>query len=589
MAFLKKGPETRGRWFFRPLYLLIIWGLLALLLIINGTYEVKRAQDNLYRMLYDEGSALIDGLEKSAQSSLGSLTAIEAFPEASTFMGSSPVNLLTLEEAVVDLLLDEAFRVDQELGGQPPRESELQRLGEAEHLAGIEVITPNHKLAYSRRPAGPSTGDRRPFYQSLLEGKTSYAIHRSEKRETGQMDHLSAAIIRKAGKGILVVRADESDIQFFRRRVVLQGVIEEWREKGETQTISFQGEDSTVWADTDPRKIGRKEESDFLGQLLRKGEMRAQAKTQKNSGILEIAKVVILDKNSRGVLRVGLSTDRVNQIIHADRRNILLFSLLLLVFGGVGITFIYRMENRHLARMQEMEAKIHQSEKLSSLANLAAGVAHEIRNPLNAIGMAIQRLQREFAPEQAEQQSEYNRFTDVLRSEVGRVNKIIEQFLFFARPARLELQAVPVKDILKDLLLLCQEAAEQQRVTLEEEIEANLPPLMLDRQRMHEALWNLVNNGLQAMPGGGRLRLTAKRHEGKEVLIQIADTGEGIPQENLGKIFDYYFSTKEKGMGLGLPLAHKIIQEHGGMIEVKSAVGTGTTFQVHLPIPREKK
>ena len=126
-------------------------------------------------------------------------------------------------------------------------------------------------------------------------------------------------------------------------------------------------------------------------------------------------------------------------------------------------------------------------------------------------------------------------------------------------------------------------------MTLEEEIEANLPPLMLDRQRMHEALWNLVNNGLQAMPEGGRLRVTAKRHEGKEVLIQIADTGEGIPPENLGKIFDYYFSTKEKGMGLGLPLAHKIIQEHGGMIEVKSVVGAGTTFLVHLPISREKK
>jgi signal transduction histidine kinase len=589
MAFLTKGPETQGRWFFRPLYLLIIWGLLALLLIINGTYEVKRARDNLYRMLYDEGSALIDGLEKSAQSSLGLLTAIEAFPEASAFMGASPINLLALEESVVDLVLDEAFQVDSELGRQPPQESELQRLGEAEHLAGIEVITPDRRFVYSRRPVASSAGDRRPFYRSLLEGKASYAIQRSEKKETGQIDRLSVAVARKAGAGVLVVKADESDIQFFRRRVILQGVIEEWREKGETKYITFQGADSTVWADTDPQKIGKKEESDFVRQLLRKGDMKPQAQTEKKSGILEIAKVVPLDKNSRGVLRVGLSTERVNQIVDADQRNILFFSLLLLVFGGVGVTFIYRMENRHLARMREMEAKIQQSERLSSLANLAAGVAHEIRNPLNAIGMAIQRLQREFAPEQEVQQKEYNRFTGVLRSEVGRVNKIIEQFLFFARPARLELQPVQVREILKDLLLLCQEAAGQQRVTLEEEIEANLPPLMLDRQRIHEALWNLVNNGLQAMPEGGRLRLTAQRFEGKEVLIQIADTGEGIPRENLGKIFDYYFTTKEKGMGLGLPLAHKIIQEHGGAIEVKSEVGVGTRFLVHLPIPREKK
>ena len=589
MAFLKKGPETQGRWFFRPLYLLIIWALLALLLIINGTYEAKRARDNLYRMLFDEGSALIDGMEKSAQSAFTSLTAIEAFPDASPFMLSSPINLLALEESVVDLIVDVAFQIDQEMSRQPLPESELRRLAEAEHLAGIEVIAAKNEFAYSRRPVSPSAGDRRPFYQSLLEGMASYAIRRSEKKETGQMDHLSVAVVRKAGEGILLVRADESDIQFFRRRVILQGMIEEWREKGETKYITFQGEDSTIWADTNLEKIGKKKESDFVQQLLGKNEKKTQAQIQKDSRIFEVVKVIVLDKNNRGVLRVGLSTERVKEIIDADQRNIVLFSLLLLVFGGVGITFIYRMENRHLARMREMEAKVHQSEKLSSLANLAAGVAHEIRNPLNAIGMAIQRLQREFAPEQPAPQKEYYRFTDVLRGEVGRVNKIIEQFLFFARPARLDLQVVQIKDILRDLLLLGQEAAEQQKVIVEEKIEPNLPPLMLDRQRMHEALWNLVNNGLQAMPEGGRLGLAAKGHEGKEVLIQISDTGEGIPQENLSKIFDYYFSTKEKGMGLGLPLAHKIIQEHGGTIEVQSAVGRGTIFLIRLPIPREKK
>ena len=170
---------------------------------------------------------------------------------------------------------------------------------------------------------------------------------------------------------------------------------------------------------------------------------------------------------------------------------------------------------------------------------------------------------------------------------MGRVNKIIEQFLFFARPAQLELQEVQVKDILRDLFLLSREAAEQQKVVLEEDVEPNLPLLRLDRQRMHEALWNLINNSLQAMPTGGRLHLSGKLHEGREVLIQISDTGEGISEENLSKIFDYYFTTKEKGMGLGLPLAHKIIQEHGGSIEVKSVVKGGTTFWVHLPVPRK--
>lgn len=587
MAFLKKGPETKERWIFRPLYLLIIWGFLAVILVVNGSYEAKRAKDNLYRMLFDEGSALIEGMEKSAQGTFASLTAMEAFPEASALMISSPVNLLALEESVVDLILDVAFQIDQELGSRPPQKSDLQKVSEAEHLAGLSGIPSKKHFIDQRRAASPRAGRRRPFYQPLLEGKASYAIQRSEKRETGQMDHLSIAVVRKVGEGILVLEADEADIQFFRRRVILQGLIEEWREKGETKYITFQGEDLTVWADTNPQKIGKKEQNDLGQQLLRKGEMKPQAQTRRGRAIFEVAKVVVLGKNSRGVLRVGLSTEKVEQIIDADQRNIALFSLLLLLFGGVGITFIYRMENRHLARVREMEEKIHRSEKLSSLANLAAGVAHEIRNPLNAIGMTIQRLQREFPPERPELQAEYNRFTDVLRGEVGRVNKIIEQFLFFARPAQLELQEVQVKDILRDLFLLSREAAEQQKVVLEEDVEPNLPLLRLDRQRMHEALWNLINNSLQAMPTGGRLHLSGKLHEGREVLIQISDTGEGISEENLSKIFDYYFTTKEKGMGLGLPLAHKIIQEHRGSIEVKSVVKAGTTFWVHLPVPRK--
>jgi len=304
---------------------------------------------------------------------------------------------------------------------------------------------------------------------------------------------------------------------------------------------------------------------------------------------LELAKRVVLDTDNRGILRVGLSTERVDEILKNDQKNLLLFSLFLLVFGGAGIALISRMENRHLTRVQEMEDKVRQSEKLSSLANLAAGVAHEIRNPLNAIGMAIQRLQREFAPTVPDDQKEYLRFTDVLRGEVKRVNQIIEQFLFFARPARLDLRPVQIREVLRDLLLLARETVERQNIELADSLDREIPRLNLDRQRIHEALWNLVNNALQAMPQGGRLEVGVQYNpSSRDVVVQVSDTGEGIPEENMGRVFDYYFTTKEKGMGLGLPLAHKIIRDHGGTIEVESVAGKGTTFRVTLPVPGEE-
>ena len=584
---MNEPAPSKKRWIFRPLSLFIIWGLFALLLILNGLFEAKRAKDNLYRLLADEGAAILEGLTRSAQNSLNSLTALETTPEAALLMAYSPINLLTLEETVIDWVLEIAFQIDQKLGPEAIGAERLEEVGKEEKIAGLEVINGKNHFAFHRQTGISPRESEPPFYQGLTQGKASYAIQRAEKRATGQMDSLSVAIQRKAGEGILVLRADETDIQHLRRRVVLQGIIDEWAGKGDILYLRFQGKDGEVWAGFDSR-AGRKN-GEKGGDRGAPEELPGSLGSRSGKGVFEAAQTVSLDPNSQGFLRVGLNTEKVDQIIRGDVRNLVLFSFFLLAFGGIGIVLISRLENRHLARVREMEERIHRSEKLSSLANLAAGVAHEIRNPLNAIGMAIQRLQREFPQKTSELQEEYFRFTDVLRGEVKRLNEIIEQFLFFSRPARLNLQPMPLKDLFHDLSILLREPAERGKIVLEEEMDSALPPIQGDRQRLQEALWNLIQNSLQAMAAGGTLRLSARLQNPREIRIEISDTGEGIPEENLCRVFDYYFTTKEKGIGLGLPLAHKIIQDHGGTIAVRSRRGKGTIFEIILPVLEEEE
>ncbi len=586
---MDESVPSKKRWIFRPLSLFIIWGLFALLLVLNGLFEAKRAKDNLYLLLADEGGAILEGLTRSAQNSLNSLTALETMPEAALLMAYSPVNLLTLEEAVIDWILEIASQIDQKLGQETVTPERLEAVGKEEKLAGVEIVGPRIRVTFHRGARVLPGEDRPPFYQALTQGKASYAIQRSEKRDTGQMNLLSVAILRKAGEGILILHADETDIQHLRRRVVLQGIVDEWAGKGDILYLRFRGKDGEVWAGFDSREGPQNGEKVSLLEKEAKADSTSTVRSRSGKGVFETGQTVSLDASSQGFLLVGLNTEKVDQIIRGDLRNLVLFSLFLLTFGGVGIVLISRLENRHLARMREMEERIHQSEKLSSLANLAAGVAHEIRNPLNAIGMAIQRLQREFPQENPELQKEYFHFTGVLWGEVKRVNEIIEQFLFFARPAQLNLQPLQLRDLLADLMILASEPARQQGVILEEDTDPNLPLIKADRQRLQEALWNLIQNSLQAMPGGGKLRWVAKLQNSEEIRIDIRDTGEGIPEENLTKIFDYYFTTREKGTGLGLPLAHKIIQEHGGAIQVRSQAGQGTAFIVILPVLKEKK
>jgi two-component system, sporulation sensor kinase E len=233
------------------------------------------------------------------------------------------------------------------------------------------------------------------------------------------------------------------------------------------------------------------------------------------------------------------------------------------------------------------EARLRRAESLASLTTLAAGVAHEIKNPLGSIGIHIQLIQKALADEELDRERVLG-FVDVVNEEVDRLNRIVVDFLFAVRPVDVQPDRSDINQIIRELMEFLRYEVKEHGVETEALLAEDLPELDLDEKFVKQALMNLVKNSLAAMPDGGKLTFSTERR-GDEVLLRISDTGEGISEENLGKIFEPYFTTKDFGSGIGLTLVYKVVKEHKGEISVTSHPGEGTTFSILFPIPQREQ
>ncbi len=227
--------------------------------------------------------------------------------------------------------------------------------------------------------------------------------------------------------------------------------------------------------------------------------------------------------------------------------------------------------------LQKTFEQLLQAEKLSSLGELSAGIVHEVRNPLGAIKGAVEILEDELA-----QNSPRREFADLAKKEVDRLDKLVGEFLRFARPAKLAFSAANLNEIAESVISLVENQAASQSVVVEKNFQENLPVVSVDAEQIKQVLLNLAINSLQAMPNGGQLIFRTSETD-KFCACEIIDTGNGIKDEVLPKIFDPFFTTKEKGVGLGLSIAHKIVAQHGGKLAV-SRRENKTFFTLHLPM-----
>lgn len=290
--------------------------------------------------------------------------------------------------------------------------------------------------------------------------------------------------------------------------------------------------------------------------------------------------ISILDTSFRGEIY-----QNKEMTINVNKRQVPLLFTTTALLNGTGEEMGVLIIMRDLTDTKKLEEQVRRADRLAVTGELAAGVAHEVRNPLTAITGYLQLLAVDFDSDDPR-----NEFTRIISKEIDRLNHLIDQLLYFSRPLPPRFLPVDLHNVVEETLLLINNPSIRKKVAIETEYADGLPPVKLDSFQFKQVLINIILNGIQAIKNTGTIRIqTSYIPHSSHVCIRIMDTGCGIPPENIPRLFDPFYTTKEKGTGLGLAVADKIMEIHQGYIEVDSKVGEGTCFSLYLPVKQEAK
>lgn len=409
----------------------------------------------------------------------------------------------------------------------------------------------------------------------------------------------------------------------------LMDYLDKGRKKGinEINIIDTEGQ---IVDSSNPEKIGKRKDLRKLEKGVRKAppsDRRATILTQKP---YEVVVPVIVGDEHLGYVQINMLLDNIRDIQRANfiRR---LMATCMIFTVGIGCTIylarrytepIHRLVedfkkvsagdlsvtfhvegkdeigelslafNEMVGKLKEretLEKRLYEAEHLSRVGQLASGIAHEIRNPLNYISLAIDHLRNELVGQCPNRADEVAALADKVREEVRRANYMVVNFMNYGRPLKLRKVRISYSELLDRILPVLEDKLVEQRIAVVREVPDDLPELFIDAELLRNCITNFITNAMQAMPEGGRLMLRAELDEAPGwVRLGFEDQGCGIAEEDLEKIFQPYFTTKDVGIGLGLAITERIVKAHGGEILVASRSGEGTTFTVRLPMEDAK-
>jgi signal transduction histidine kinase len=525
--------------------------LIALILIGISIFLIKRTSSTLIEIYWKQGELVVESIAISAQQTIESIKL-------------SP-------QQIKKNLRKTATQIDDydSVSGQIPIEI-LFKILDDNKLHSIRLIDQN-KITTS----STSIEDKKKY--ATLKSSFDPGLIRSHKTFLYSYPRINKP-------GTIELRYTEDKLQDIKFSIGLQIFIASLENRNIIQYITFLNDRLRVIADSDPTQVGEIDEKQEYQDALESDASYFFL----NNDIMEIIQPLSLNNNVRGVFKISFPTTEIDRIYRTTVKNTLIFSGWFMLLAIITSIVMLKFQQYYSRKLAFMEKRVQENKMLSSMANMAAGVAHEVRNPLNSISMIIQRLQLEFTPKNDEDVDEYMSFTALMKNEVDRINKIVTDFLGFSKPFDLKRSNFLISDFLNDTIKLFISEASKKGVKLELKDSAKKKMFFGDHDKLTQVFVNLIKNAIDAVNSNGIIAVNSTIEKKQKWLITIEDNGVGIPIKKLDHIFDIYFTTKQNGTGLGLYISRKIVLAHNGSIIFSESRFSGTKVSVQLPFGNEE-
>jgi signal transduction histidine kinase len=581
---IKRKARNYNDPFLQPLAVAIVSAILVALILTTGLLEIRRSEKNLIAFMEDQALSTIGVLQRLTEENLKSIVA--APEKKASKSKTTAVNDETAhsKQWVVDAITAQAMTLDEQWKQGKINNDYLRNFAAENNFLYIGLLNNQGNAIYQNSPLQTNMLDADDLIDKGRNLTTLELIEKIRlKKGIGYV-----ALTRKDNSGTVIISLDKAGLIYWSLKVAGEKGMNKIGEGHGIIYMQIINEQNKILSSVGQPALNlNKKDFKFSEILSGKIKIASRKISYDENKILDVTAPLLLDKKIVGIVRIGLDRRSMDKSLIENRHNIFVFMFFIVVIALLSMWLLYHDQNRHLAGIVEMERQLEKAERLSSLGQLAAGVAHEIRNPLNAISMAAQRLKRDFVPSEPQKEADFQNLSGVIKDEIKRLNGIIEEFLNFSKSRRLEFSKFSITEILQKIVNLMQEEASTHGIKIETTWRYAPAVISMDVNKLQQAFINLIKNAMESITEAqGKISIAVEKEGRNHIVVKISDTGCGMTSEEIEKIFSPEYTTKEKGVGLGVPLAFEIIRGHGGDIRVISRKNKGTTFEVILPVER---